>query len=705
MKTTIYKIIFLIVLFSQPAINSQAQTPEQQFQKGIMKEEGEGSLREAIELYKSVADNVKADRALRAKALYQMGGCYEKLGQQDARGVYEKLVANYTDQIEMVTNAKRKLNIMSADKSAIDNSGIVIRKIPDPEAQIFAISPDERFATYNDWDDPEIGVVELKTGKKWFITKNGNWNEANMHYPLYAIWSPDSKHIVYDWNIEELGKDKASNSFELHIVNRDGTNERTLIKNGNKNLFPCDWSMDGMSILCIEHDNSNLNRIVQISVNDGSQKLVADLGKRDIKGDANYTNDGNYVVFSSPADSNPDNYDIFIIPREGGIVNPLITNKEDDRMPIRISGSDLFVYFSYHSGTKDLWCMSIKNGRIQGDPRIVKSDFDKSCAMWRSSTNGTLYYSSVDLNPEMYKARLNLTTHEVQTTTVNIMRQKSRKIIRAIWSPSFKYVAGMIETPIIPVKVLAPLKFVIQNVQSGSEYEISPDLSTYLVFWWTEPQWTQDEKSILIKGENNEGVIGLYQIDVQSGKVSPYKVPLEHAAWEWRWLQFSPDGESQYFVTQDGFLSKQKITVRSVKTGEEKIIKESSSWVDRLLLSPDGKSLAVQRKDTLWIMPSDGKGEMIKIGSFERLKGNPVGWSSDCKAIYVAKNDSKKGLGIWSISLNNEPPKELFSPDKLNVFKDAEGLKVTQVGNELYLTMQNGARILQYWAIENIIQN
>ena len=80
MKAIIIKIIFLFVFAIFLAGNSWSQTPDQLFQKGIMKEEGEGSLKEAIELYKTVADNTKADKVLRAKALYQMATCYEKLG-------------------------------------------------------------------------------------------------------------------------------------------------------------------------------------------------------------------------------------------------------------------------------------------------------------------------------------------------------------------------------------------------------------------------------------------------------------------------------------------------------------------------------------------------------------------------------------------------------------------------------------------------
>ncbi|MDO8928088.1 MAG: tetratricopeptide repeat protein [Bacteroidota bacterium] len=270
----IFKTVFLLTLILFASGNSWSQSAEQLYQQGIMKEEGEGSLREAIELYKSVADNTQADRALRAKALYQMGNCYEKLGQQEARGVYEKLVANYSDQPELVTNAKRKLSKLNVDQAASDNSGIAIRQVQSNGVEIHAYSPDGRYATYNDWNNYEIGVVDLKTGKKWEITKDGDMEDIKSHYPVSSIWSPDSKQVVYDWNIEDYEKEKSTFSYELHIVDKDGSNDHTLIKNGNKSLLVFDWS--GSSILCIESNIPTItpdsSSLVIISVNDGSKK-------------------------------------------------------------------------------------------------------------------------------------------------------------------------------------------------------------------------------------------------------------------------------------------------------------------------------------------------------------------------------------------------------------------------------------------------
>jgi Tol biopolymer transport system component len=701
MKAMILKTFFLLTLILLAAGNSWSQTADQLFQKGIMKEEGEGSLREAIDLYKSVADNKQADRALRAKALYQMGNCYEKLGQQEARSIYEKLVANYSDQPTLVADAKKKLNKLNADQSISENSGILIRQVSNFGVDLNGYSPDGKYATYNDWDAGNIGVVDLKSGNKWEITKDGNWES---HYTLFSTWSPDSKQIVYDWNIEESGKDNDTFNYELHIVDKDGKNDRVIIKNGNKNLWAEDWSKDGTLLLCIEGVAGRTDhcKLALISVKDGSKKIISDIGNAR-HGNANFTDDGNYIVFRAPSDKKPENSDIFIVSKDGGAVRPLISNNEDDEAPFRVLNTNQFVYFSYHTGTKDLWTMTIKDGKLQDEPGILKSNFDQSSKILGTNNFGTLFFTSYRLNADIYKASLDFKNNEVKTVPLNIKRNSGRQIIRVSWSPSFKYVAGILQTPYDPETLSAPLKFVIQDVQSGEEHEISPDLRSFTLSGWTEPQWTPDEKSILIKGVNKDGNKGLYLIDVQTGKASPYITPMEYPHWVWRWLQFSPDGETQYFVSQEGIGPKQKVIARAVKSGKEKVLAEFNHWVERMSLSPDGKTLAILQ-DSLWVLPVDGSSAKKNLTNYKVMNGNIIGWSSDNQSIYVASDNTKKDLHLWQISLGNEPAKELFSPEKLKEFKEMYRIKISHAGDKAYLTMENGKRIDEYWAIENIAQ-
>ena len=95
-----------------------AQKPEAQFQKGLIKEEGEGALLEAIEIYNEVAGDESAERSLQAKALLHVGLCYEKLGKQEAKKTYQKIINQFPEQTGTVKVAKEKLSRMAQTGSS-----------------------------------------------------------------------------------------------------------------------------------------------------------------------------------------------------------------------------------------------------------------------------------------------------------------------------------------------------------------------------------------------------------------------------------------------------------------------------------------------------------------------------------------------------------------------------------------------------------
>lgn len=78
-------LILMVILLAGSVLPSFSQESEKLFQKGLIKEEGEGSLNEAIDLYNQVVEDASAERSLRAKALLHVGICYEKLGQEKAK--------------------------------------------------------------------------------------------------------------------------------------------------------------------------------------------------------------------------------------------------------------------------------------------------------------------------------------------------------------------------------------------------------------------------------------------------------------------------------------------------------------------------------------------------------------------------------------------------------------------------------------------
>ena len=711
MKRPLTYITFLALLMVFIYETTVAQTPDQLFQKGIMKEEGEGSLKEAIELYKSVADNTKADKVLRAKALYQMGNCYEKLGQQEARSVYEKLVANYTDPQELVANAKRKLNKLNDEKSLADNSGITIRQITDTNQDEAAFSPDGKYVLSYNWDEVSLYVKDKKAGKSWRVSPIGTFGLNNngvneSHYPYDLMWSPDSRHIAYTWYSEISNDGKGKFSSELHIVGVDGKNDR-IVRTDTVGAYPVEWSSDGKKMLMIAQENPETAKLIMISTESGTEKVLLNTGKRRL-GNADFTNDEKFIVFDVREDEESENCDIYSIPVDGGEMQKLISYAEYDANPCLIPGTNQFIFLSKHSGTKDLWSMEIENGKLKREPKILKSGLEENIALNGVLNDGTVLFSTRRVNPDFYYARLDFAKNDVVLHPFSFARNSIGTMIKTIWSPSLTKVAVLIADPFISQGVIQ-IKMIGYDLKTGKKTELPSELRTFPLVDWIEPQWTPDEKSVLIKAQTidfDRKPRGIFKFDFSTENVKEYMT--KEQAWtglHWKWLQFSPDGKTQYFASLDSnFNYPVKIISRTIETGKEKVITQFDKEIKKFCLSPDGKSIAVKYENTLQIIPVDNPSETKKIEGLVENWGTLLGWTSDSKSVLVQKPVDKKTWSIWKQSLDGQEYREVISVDKLNPFLGASGLMLHYVGDETYLSMQNGERIYELWAIENIVQ-
>jgi len=87
----------------------QAETVEEDYQKGLMAEKGQGDLEKAIDLYKKVIKKyAKEEQALAARAQLRIGICYEKLGLKRAREAYAKLPEKFPGQPRATVAAAKK---------------------------------------------------------------------------------------------------------------------------------------------------------------------------------------------------------------------------------------------------------------------------------------------------------------------------------------------------------------------------------------------------------------------------------------------------------------------------------------------------------------------------------------------------------------------------------------------------------------------
>src|SRR5579859_3827110 len=95
-----------------------AQSGYDLFQKALVKERAEGDLKGAIPMFQRVVSEAGANRELAAKALVEMGGCYEKLGQGEAQKAYERVLRDFADQSAEATEARTRLAALTGGNNA-----------------------------------------------------------------------------------------------------------------------------------------------------------------------------------------------------------------------------------------------------------------------------------------------------------------------------------------------------------------------------------------------------------------------------------------------------------------------------------------------------------------------------------------------------------------------------------------------------------
>jgi len=249
-----------------------SQDPEVQFQRAVQLETIEGNLNAAIDLYKEVIESNGNNRALAAKALLRLGGCYEKQGKAEASKAYEQLLRDYADQVDSATEARTRLAALR--KPAMSESGPITRRVWAGSKTDFSgeISPDGKYISFVDWDTGDLAIRDLEKGTNRRLTNKGSWEENDLEEAEGSIWSPDSKKVAYIW-CQWIAE---PNNNELRLISLDNPIPRVLYRNEKFAdwIYPHDWSPDGRHILATLRMEDGAREMVLVSVADGKVRFL-----------------------------------------------------------------------------------------------------------------------------------------------------------------------------------------------------------------------------------------------------------------------------------------------------------------------------------------------------------------------------------------------------------------------------------------------
>jgi len=252
-------VVLVGLLCLLPICLSAQESAQQLLQSALYKQQVEGDLDGAIELFASITERPGQDRAIVARALLQLGLAYETLGSPDAGLTYRNLVRDYPDQGELVAQARERLASLSPGGDmpppiARADDGLVARRIwGDPMAwwiMAGSVAPNGReiAATYWQVNRPgnsgDLVVVDAETGEVRVVGETMAGSPDGSTGDTYVngfLWSHDGSRLAYsEWT---YGLDPDFQA--LHVVNADGSGHR-IVSNTPQNaaLRPRAWSSD-----------------------------------------------------------------------------------------------------------------------------------------------------------------------------------------------------------------------------------------------------------------------------------------------------------------------------------------------------------------------------------------------------------------------------------------------------------------------------
>ncbi len=628
------------------------QSAKELYEAAVFKKDADGDLKGAIEIFSKILVQFPKDRKIASKAQLQIGVCYEKLGQTNikhALAAFQKVINNYPQQSGEVTIAKQKL--MDLQRTAIPSKAekpeFTIKKIwTGPEADgLGKISPDGRFIAFTDWTTGDLAVLDLTTGKKNRLTNKGNWMKSQ-EFALFLAWSPDGKQIAYNW----WG---ATSYIDMRVIDASGSKPPRIVHNMKNpesgGAFIIGWTPDGKSVVTAFAEESGLQgRLSLVSIENGSERIIKDMDATSLVYNQvisiDISPDGRWIAYSYPAnDKNASNRDIYLISINGKQNYPLIEHPACDLVIGWLPDGKTMLFKSDREGTDDVWAISVKDGKPDGSPVLIKEEIG-TITPQGFDQDGSLYYITSPSRENVYTAEWDPRSGEILRKPDSPIKHLGQRTYSPSYSPdgkSLAYVSVRGGNPISKEQHV----ICIRSLDSGDEREFQTEYKP-----WGRLRWSPDSHSILAyarEGEDQNAHSQLCLIDTSSGETKiVYRCEMDEQKQWVDFVDFSQDGKSFYYLHCDDINKISRLLIRDLKSGNEKEVYrplDSNNFRFRCALSPDGKHFVLQfrlknNNMAMHILPASG-GEMRELYSSEISKAVTRGftpvltWSKDGRYI------------------------------------------------------------------------
>ena len=608
-KAAVLVIAALSVILAAAAGSAARQTgdrPEVLLERAIQLETVDGDLEAAIGLYKKIVGATASSRAVAAKALLRLGGCYEKLGLEEARKAYERLVREFADQPEQALAARGRLEALGKPAEAGGETGFSVKMAWADADGVFthSPSPDGKFMTFTDYSESgNLGVRDLGTGKSRMLTADGSW-EQPQQMAYSSKWSPDGKRIAYCW--------QHGSWAELRVLDVDDPKPRVLYGDeaGDAWVSPEDWSPDGRHIL-VSIARSDGPELALVPAQGGSPRILKKFEPRTISsgsgGKKQFSPDGRHIVYDRTPGQGAAT-DIFVLDLAAGRETPLVRHSADDRVFGWSPDGHWVLFASDRAGALGLWAIQVADGRPQGEAVAVNPSVGRIAPLG-FTRDGSFYYADVKVARDIYEATIDFEAGKVLAPAVNAVGRYEGSNMNPRYSPDGKALAYVSRRGSMVFPTNRANALCIRSLETGSERVFMDEFANLGLRLVAGPRWSPDGRSIAVVGWREAGGSrdGICLVELDTGRVTIlHETPPDVRVGN---HEFSRDGRLLFYIRTDRKEAVSQILSRDLRSGQEREIHRASgaNSLRGIAASPDGKWLAtISNRRELAVIPSGG---------------------------------------------------------------------------------------------------
>ncbi len=365
-------LLFLAVTLYVPTAFAQT-TPAARLEAAIEKEQVDGNVKSAMDVYQKIAADNSAPKPVRAKALLQLAGSYEKLGQQ-AQKVYEQIVRDFANEPAAAQARIRLAALRQADRAA-EPATLRQRRF----GSVPWYSTDGQRSIDRDAATGAAVITDLatKTQRVLFKPKPGETFVASVPSRDFSLATLEFRRG------QEPGQ-------TLAVIKTDGTGYREIARMESIFQGPPTWSWDNRYILgSITRPDGTVGLTV-ISVSDGQIRDVLPGDHREHTARnaclcASFSPDGRFIAFSEGFSGSSK---VFVVPAQGG--EPQLVSGDANLLDWTRDGRYLAIVVS-QGGSPALSLLPIKDGQAAGAPVFISYG---TYLFGRTTATGALLYQS-----------------------------------------------------------------------------------------------------------------------------------------------------------------------------------------------------------------------------------------------------------------------------------------------------------------------